>query len=151
PSALVVTNLKGSGNPDIAVANADSDSVTVFLNNFTNGTPGTFSPGASYAAGRTPIGIVAGNFDQSGRISLAVVNSNQDAGNLYDVTVLPADPAPGNAGKFLAPVSFDTGLVAPTSLAAGAFRQTGRLDLVVGASNGLRLLFNNSSGPGNFN
>jgi hypothetical protein len=149
PQSLLVASLANpSGLPDIAVADLGTNSVTVFLNNG----QGQFGAGNSFAAGNAPVGLVAGNFTGRGLVDLAVVDSMFDSANLYDVTILPADPA--NKGKFLAGVSFDTGLVRPSGIAVGTDLKgnPSRLttaDLVVSASNGARILVNNTTVAGN--
>jgi hypothetical protein len=143
PLALVVADLHGGGKPDIAVANSGTDSVTVFLNNG----QGVFGPGTTYAAGKNPVAIVAADFDGSGRRSLAVAGLLADPiTGAYNVTVLPADPR--NAGQFLTAIPFNTGMTLLTSLAVGPLR-SGKQDLVVGATNGIRILFNNTQTQGN--
>src|SRR5207253_8192106 len=55
PQALVVANLANKSGPaDIAVANAGTNNVTIFLNNG----QGQFGAGTSYDAGTNPVGIV---------------------------------------------------------------------------------------------
>ena len=148
PQALVVGNFSTtSGPPDIAVADMGTNSVTVFLNSG----QGQFGAGTSYAAGNSPVAIVAGNFSGRGLLDLAVADSNPDSNNQYDVTVLPADPV--NRGKFDAAVSVPTGLTTPTGLAVGANLKddTSRLataDLVVSAVSGARILFNSTTTAG---
>jgi hypothetical protein len=147
PQALVVANLAASGLPDIAVANLRTNNVTVFLNNG----QGQFGAGTSFAAGNSPIGIVAGNFSGRGSLDLAVADSAPDPNNQYDVTILPADP--GNKGSFLTGVAFDTGLTQLTGLAAGTDLRgnPSRLttaDLVVSAANGARVLVNATTSAG---
>lgn len=148
PQGLVVANLASTSGPaDIAVVNKTANSVTVFLNDG----QGQFGTGTTFAAGNSPIGIVAGKFTGGNLLDLAVVSSAPDANNHYNVTILPADPS--NPGKFLSGVSFDTGLVQPTAIAVGNDLRgnpsriaTG--DLVVTGSNGARVLVNNTTVAG---
>src|SRR5262249_22787933 len=124
PSGIVVSDFNKDGLPDIAVADAGTNQLTVYLNNrpasVTNEL--TFAPGVSYAAGPDPVGIVAADFDQDGKLDLAVVDNKADPNNnqSYEVSVLLGD----GTGKFGAANPFvvgtsTTGIVSPTSIATG--------------------------------
>ena len=70
PAAIVAGDFNGDGQLDLAVANDDSNDVSVLLGNG----DGTFQPQVTYAVGSVPIAIVAGDFNGDGRLDLAVAN-----------------------------------------------------------------------------
>ena len=71
PIAIVAGDFNGDGHLDLAVVNADFGTtahVSVLLGNG----DGTFQPQVSYAVGRGPARIVAGDFTGDGHLDLAV-------------------------------------------------------------------------------
>jgi hypothetical protein len=142
--SLVVTDLNADGMPDIAVADTALNEVSVFIN-FQHG---IFQPRADYTVGRSPISIVAADFDNDSHVDLAVVSNVPDfITQTYNVSILRQNPA--DVGKFLAPLLFDTGVTIPTGLAAGDVAQSGLPDLVVSGGSGVKRLVNTST-PGTF-
>src|SRR5262249_39549185 len=129
PVGLVAGDFNGDGRTDLAVADAgavDSNfnlipgtgSVSVLLSNG----DGTFQAPVSEAAGPSPGGLVAGDFNGDGRTDLAVANAGDNT-----VSVLL-----GNGdGTFRPPVRSGSG---PTLavLGAGDVNGDGRTDLAVG-------------------
>ena len=76
---MAVGDLNGDGKPDLAVANSNSDDVSVLLGNG----DGTFQAPVSYAAGVSPVSVAVGDLNGDGKPDLAVANSGSD-----DVSVL---------------------------------------------------------------
>ncbi len=74
PQAVAVGDFTGSGKPGLAVANTGSDNVTILLGNG----DGTFTPapGSPISTGAGPSLLVAGDFNGSGRLGLAVGNTS---------------------------------------------------------------------------
>ncbi len=72
PLALAVGDFDGDTAPDIAVANRDDASVSVFLN------AAAFTR-AEYAAGGTPAALAAADFDRDGHADLAVALTDAKA------------------------------------------------------------------------
>ncbi|MBN2430992.1 MAG: VCBS repeat-containing protein [Acidobacteria bacterium] len=68
PVALTSGDFNGDTAPDLAVANQDSDSVTVFWNNGT----GSFSSTVLTGLGDNPVDVDAADFDRNGKSDLAV-------------------------------------------------------------------------------
>ncbi len=68
-SYLAVADFNGDNIPDIAVNNNFLDTVLV-LQGAGNG---TFTPGLNYAVGNNPVAMVSGDFQGSGKQSIAVV------------------------------------------------------------------------------
>ncbi|HOB54035.1 MAG TPA: FG-GAP-like repeat-containing protein [Acidobacteriota bacterium] len=118
PLALTAGDFDGDADSDIAVANRDGRSVTVFLN-----AGGAFS-GTEYDAAGAPAALAATDFNRDGRADLAVVLADPKA-----VAVWRA----GAGGEF------DTGqgqriyfLNIPSALAADNFDGQNGPDLLVG-------------------
>jgi hypothetical protein len=117
PVAIASGDFNGDGRTDLAVTNAASNVVSVFL----GGGDGTFEPHGTYATGTTPVAIVAGDFAGDGPTDLAVANQGSN-----DVSVLL-----GNGdGTFQSQVRYAVGS-GPSALVAGNLRGDGRIDLAV--------------------
>ena len=68
--AIAVSDLDGDGRPDLAVANSESDDISILL---ADG-PGHFAPPVNYAAGVAPWSVVTGDINGDGKQDLAVAN-----------------------------------------------------------------------------
>ncbi len=140
----------GAPELDFAVANGNSDTVTVFLNTSSAVGVTNFSAGTTYTVGADPVGITAADFDGDGNIDLTVACSLVNVTN-YQVQIL------GGAGDGTFPTSTlitvgtntPTGLTTPDCIASGVFSSGTLPTIVVGGSDGLEVL-NNTSSPGNF-
>ena len=84
----------------------------------------TFGPPANFAAGDTPWGMVAADFNRDGKRDLAVGNYNSN-----NISIMLGD----GAGGFGAAVNFPVNTQA-RSVAAGDFNGDGKLDLVAAGS-----------------
>ena len=126
----------GNGMPDLAVANSDSDNITVLINNG----DGTFGSILSYAVGEKPVSIVSGDFNKDGNdmVDLAVVNSDSDS---VSVLINNGD------GTFGSAVNYQVG-DSPESIFSAYINDDGYLDLVVvnSSSNDMWILFNKGDG-----
>ncbi|RMH35221.1 MAG: VCBS repeat-containing protein [Nitrospirae bacterium] len=99
-----------------------------------------FTPTSRHQVGHTPQAIVAGDFNQDGRLDVVTVNSTSD-----DVSVLLGN---GN-GTFRAAVSFGVGKM-PMFVAAEDLTGDGRLDLAVALSGSDRIRILKGRGNGLF-
>jgi len=144
PDAFVAGDFTGDGKLDLAIADQGTGpsyygytspdpngGVTVLLGNG----DGTFQPGVEYPAGRSPNAIVAGDFTGDGKLDLAVISANADAGIVVaennDVSVLM-----GNGdGTFRPAVDYGIGNNLQF-IVAGDFTGDGKLDLAVLDDNG---------------
>src|SRR5262249_4909224 len=72
-TAMTVTDINGDALPDIAVADTSLNKVSVFF----NGGSGIFGARVDLAAGRSPIAIVAADFNRDGATDIAVVSNVQ--------------------------------------------------------------------------
>jgi hypothetical protein len=130
PSAIVAGDFTGDGKLDLAVADvgnlfrggSEPGGVSVLLGNG----DGAFQPAVQYAAGSSPLAIVAGDFTSDSHLDLAVADFGDQKGNGSGVGVLL-----GNGdGTFQPAVYYAVGLN-PEAIVAGDFTGDGHLDLAV--------------------
>jgi hypothetical protein len=136
PVALVVGNLLGDTQLDLAVANSGANNVQVFPGiggGFFNNQP---QATRTYAVGQAPSSLFLGNFNGLGQ-GLATLNSGSNNGTLIS-EIGSANPLTQN---------FPTGGNSPTAGFAGEFTNDGFTDLVVG-NNGDGRLALLTGGPG---
>ena len=132
PDSIVAGDFNGDGRLDLAIANGESNTVSVLLGNGDGG----FQPQVTYPVGSDPDSIVAGDFNGDGRLDLAVAN-----GGSNNVSVLL-----GNGdGTFQPQVTYTVGDPS-TAIVAGDFTGDGRLDLAVAGSDGVQILLGNGDG-----
>ena len=62
PTSVAIGDLDGDGDPDLAVANGDSDDISVLL----NAGDGTFVTDVTYGAGDYPRSVAIGDLDGDG-------------------------------------------------------------------------------------
>ncbi len=135
PDAVVEGDFTGDGKLDLAVADANSNTVSILLGNG----DGTFRSAVNDPAGNDPVAMVAGDFNGDGKVDLAVVNG----GPYGTVSILL-----GNGdGTFDSPASYTVG-DGPVAIAVGDFGGDGRLDLAVAnsASGNVSVLMGNGDG-----
>ena len=133
PSAVVAADLTGDGFLDLAVAEWNSDQVSVLLNKGN----GTFMAAVSYSVGSVPVSLVAVDFG-NGHIDLATANENS-----ADVSVLL-----GNGdGTFQPQSRFGVGS-SPVALVAADLNGDQRPDLAVAnlGSNDISVLLGRGDG-----
>jgi hypothetical protein len=112
--------------------------VSVFLGNG----DGTFQPEVQYATGNYPYGMVTGDFNDDGKLDLAV--SNADCVYFGPACLGTVSLLLGNGdGTFQPPINYPVGL-APIYLAGGDLNADGGFDLAVAnaASNSVSVLLN---------
>ncbi len=74
PYSVAIGDLNGDGDPDLAVANRESDNVSVLLGNG----DGSFQSAVNYGAGDEPFSVAIGDLNGDGDPDLAVVNRESD-------------------------------------------------------------------------
>jgi hypothetical protein len=74
PAYVAVRDFNGDGKPDLAVANFNSNNVSILLGNGN----GTFGPPANYVVGISPSSLAVGDFNGDGKPDLAVTNAGFD-------------------------------------------------------------------------
>jgi hypothetical protein len=146
PMSLIAGNFTASGYTDLAVATTDysgqvGDSIQLLLG-LGNG---NFAPQApiSLGSGVYPIALVAGDFNNDGKLDLATANGNGNEND--DVSVFMGD---GNGG-LSAPTFYALGGPASsTAIVAGNFAGSGRPDLAIARTSpdGVQVLLANGDG-----
>ncbi|MDX6443283.1 MAG: hypothetical protein QOH71_357 [Blastocatellia bacterium] len=121
PTSVAVGHFDSGNTQDFAIANGDSNDVTILLGAGNGG----FSPagGSPFVVGANPFSVAVGDFDGDTRQDLAVASRDSDS-----VKILNGD----GAGGFGPPSSFGVGSVAgssPESVAVGDFNGDGKQDL----------------------
>jgi hypothetical protein len=141
PVGIAVGDLDGDGKPDIVVANAYSDTISVFRNTSTKGVM-SFATKIDFAAGRTPCIIAMGDLDGDGRPDLAVSNADTNV-----VSVFRNTSAIGSI-SFASMVDFGAG--GPSlQVAIADMNGDGKPDLIAGNHNDTLRVLQNASTIGN--
>jgi gliding motility-associated-like protein len=133
PFSVAIGDLDGDGKPDLAVANASGNTVSVLRNTATSGviTASSFAAKVDFATGFAPESIAIGDLDGDGKPDLAVINNGSNS-----ISVLRNTSSVGaiTSGSFAAKVDFATGST-PKSIAIGDLDGDGKPDLVTANSN----------------
>ncbi len=143
PMDVVLADLDGDGDLDIATANFGSGNVSVLLNNGN----GTFATAQNYTAGTNSRALTAADLDGDGDVDLAVANQG-NANAAADVAILMNN---GN-GTFAAPASTGTGTQTPQAITSADLDGDGDIDLAVAKTTGnntqgnLGIMLNNGDG-----
>jgi hypothetical protein len=132
PNFVVVGDFNSDGKPDLAVANAESGTLSILLGNG----DGTFQAARNYSVGLGLVSLAVGDFNGDGNLDLVAANRGR-------LTVLL-----GNGdGTFQQGHNYP---VAPhpytLSVAVGDFNRDGILDLVVSDGSGVGLMLGNGDG-----
>ena len=149
PRGLVVRDLDGDGQPDIAVANFSDSTVMVFHNlGTTNGiTTNSFAPPVVFGVGAQPQDLKAADLDGDGKPDLVTANNNYGATN--SVSLLLNTSSPGTIA--FAPQVGLAGMPTSFCVAIGDLDGDGKPDLVVSSFDyGQSVsVYRNLSSPGN--
>ena len=134
PYSVTSNDFNGDGNPDLAVANRASNTVSVLLGNGSGG----FGPKTDFTTDSNPLSVTSNDFNGDGNPDLAVANAFSD-----NVSVLLGN----GSGGFGPKTDFTTGS-APTSVTSNDFNGDGSPDLAVANqfSNTVSVLLGNGSG-----
>ncbi len=134
PAALVGGDFNGDGKEDLAVANQDSNSISILL----GAGDGKFSPSGTVNVGISPSDIVAADFNKDNQLDLAVSNAGSN-----NLTVLQGDGKGGFQPRGEPAVGSN-----PMALVANDLNKDGNIDLVVANSgaNNLSILLGNGDG-----
>ena len=141
PYSVSIGDLDGDGRADLAVANSNSNTLSVFRN---TGTPGAISYAAKidFATGANPYSVAIGDVDGDGKPDLAVSNYSSNTISLFRNIGTPG------AISYAAKIDFATGSN-PYSVSIGDLDGDGRADLAVANYNNNTLsVFRNTGTPG---
>ncbi len=123
PFYVIVADFNNDYRWDIAVANSNIGTVSVFLG-YGNG---TFTEPMSYLTGSSPISLAVGDFNNDNQLDIAVANAAS-----FNISILLGY---GN-GTFAEQISYSTDSSSPVSIAVGDFNNDTRLDIVVANKDG---------------
>ncbi len=140
PTSVTIGDLDGDGKADLAVANNNTNTLSVFRN---TGTPGTIGYAAKidFTTGGYPTSVAIGDLDGDGKVDLAVAN------NSNTLSVFRNTGTPGTI-SYAAKIDFATGSH-PGSIAIGDLDGDGKADLAVAYSFSNSLsVFQNTGAPG---
>lgn len=142
PYAVASNDFNSDGNPDIAVANSNSNDVAILLNNTPAGSSQfNFALQPSNFVGGTPTSITTADFNGDTKPDVAVATDK--------IALLINNTAAGaNAATFAPKQDIDT-VEAPYSIGSADFNGDGKIDLVTAnyLDNTVSVLLNNTN-PG---
>jgi hypothetical protein len=127
PSSLAVGDFNGDGRPDLVVADAGSNTVSVLLNTTpANATTPSFAVQKTFAVGTYPMSVAVVDVNGDGRPDIAVANQ----GDKTVSVLLNMTPVNASTPAFAAQQTFACG-ADPLSVAVGDLNGDGRPDIAV--------------------
>ena len=142
PTSVAIGDLDGDGQPDLATANYNNDTVSVLRNTSTSGNV-SFAPKVGFGTGTDPYDVAIGDLDGDGQPDLAVANGGSNT-----ISVLRNTSTSGSL-SFAAKVDFNTGET-PVCVAIGDLDGDGQPDLAVANFNSTTVsVLRNTSTSGN--
>ena len=144
PASVSIGDIDGDGKPDLAVANNNTNTVSIFRNTSTAGAI-SFAAKTDFTTGILPSGVIIGDIDGDGKPDIAV--SNFSSGT---VSVFRNTSTTGSIG-FAAKFDLTTGAsTQPFYVSIGDLDGDGKSDLAVSVSSqGKVSVFRNTSVSGN--
>ena len=138
PVSVAVGDFNGDGRPDLAIANKNSNNVTVLLG--TGAGEFAAAPDSPFPVGTDPVSVAVGDFNGDGKPDLAVANGVSNT-----ITVLLGT---GTGGFTAAPGSPFPAGTTPQSVAVADFNGDGKPDLAIanGGSNNVMVLLGTGTG-----
>ena len=105
--SVAIGDIDGDGKSDLAVANYNSNTVSVFRNISTSGSISTssFATKVDFATGSYPFSVAIGDIDGDGKSDLAVANYNSNTVSVFRNTSTSGH----TTSSFATKVDFGTG------------------------------------------
>ena len=140
PFSVSIGDINGDGSPDVAVANANSNTTSILINTTAIGaTTPTFGPKVDFTTGSLPYSVSIGDINGDGSPDVAVANRDSNTTSILINTTATGATTPNFAPK----VDFPTGSL-PQSVSIGDINLDGKTDVAVAnrASNTTSILIN---------
>jgi len=144
-SGITSDDFNGDGKIDMAVSNASSNSISVFLNTIVIGEPTpAFSPADNFASGNNPLSIISGDLNGDGKKDIVTANLNDNTVSVFFNTTA----AGAASSSFSARTDFSVN-PGPYTVSMGDINNDGKPDLITPniSSNSFSVLMNTTA-PG---
>ena len=83
PTSVTVVDLDGDASPELAIANSNSNNISVFVNNTARGVDiPSFDNKQDFATDGRPVSLTSSDLNNDGKLDLAVVNFDSDTVSL---------------------------------------------------------------------
>jgi hypothetical protein len=133
PQAVAVGDINGDGKPDLVIANALDNTVSVLLNTTATGAAtASFAAKQDFTTGPWPEVISLGDINGDGKLDIVVQNNGTNSVSVLLNTTPPGATTP----TFAAKQDFTTAGVNSHSLSLGDLNGDGKPDLAVAIENG---------------
>jgi titin len=139
PQNILTADFNGDGFMDLAVANTNSGTVSILLNNQSGGFSN--ATGSPITVGTSPQGMAVGDFNNDSHMDLAVANYSSQ-----NVNILLGNGSGGFSNASGSPIAVNSEL---TAIAAGNFGN-GEIDLAVASFNNNEVYILAGNGSGGF-